>query len=405
VLGGSAGVLESSPRLGMPLDVLEFVKFIQSVARIAAPIFLLFDEANELAKSQQQAVNSLMASRSQRTVCVKVATQRHGYSPTRVVGGPVEQVHDYVSLDLDSLYTSNQAAYYSRLKQIAEDRLARAGLVPDVLVYLPANPSDQALLAEARKIAGERYDALDEQSRPEDKANYIKKYAPAIVFQEVKSPKAGISYAGFDNLVHLSSGIVRAFIDCVSLMYARFVELHPAVQPHSIPIAVQNDVIVEYSNSFIEIELVERIETLLEGSPERVLLKRLHLLLMSFGALFRARLMDVESREPRIISISLKDTPPKDLADVLRFGEQMAYLHRRWYRSKRGNRNLPCYILNRRLCPFFNLDLSGFQGRLEIDSEELALAVTDSSQFVRAVFENRKRDRSEDFGQLALWEW
>ncbi len=109
-----------------------------------------------------------------------------------------------------------------------------------------------------------------------------------------------------------------------------------------------------------------------------------------------------KSREPRVISVSLKTDPNERLKRILNIAEREAFLHRKWYRSKRGNINLPCFVLNRRLCPHFNLDLSGFQGRLEVAADELALALSDPAAFVATV--RRKGDGAEDkLGQLTLF--
>ena len=392
----------AAPRLTQ--DVPEFCEWLQSVLSVTAPFFLIFDEANELSTLHQRCVNTLIALRSQKCICIKVASQRNSFVVGRTLDGSVDETHDFTTLDLDGLYTNNREAYYKRIEHIANDRLARAGIVRPIQEYLPENPREVEAMNVARTIAEKRYDEIPADEQPRDKANFVKKYAPAIMYQEVQSPKAGRTYAGFDNIVHLSSGIVRSFLDCCAKMHAKVLEEKPDNEPQEIPVSVQGDVIKEYSDEFIEAQIVQKLPGLEPDSPERRQREQLHRLLDGMGGLFRARLMDKESREPRIISVSLKDDPSPALAAVLDLAEREAFLHRKWYRSKRGNRNLKCYILNRRLCPHFNLDVTGFQGRVEVACEHLERALDEPETLMQTVFKQRDEDEQEDSKQLRLFD-
>jgi len=266
--------------------------------------------------------------------------------------------------------------------------------------YLPENPADVKLLQRAEKLAEERYYALPEDKRPEELRNFVRKYAPAIVYQELRSHKAAKSYSGFGNIVHLSSGIVRAFLDCCSRMYVKCME-DGRKEPTSIPLSVQAEVVAAYADEYIEKQLRARIGEMPRESPERQRLEELWMLLQALGKAFRARLMDKNSREPRIISISLKDAPDKRLEEVLRLAEREAFLHRKWYRAKTGDRNLECYVLNRRLCPHFNLDLTGFQGRVEVSASVLAAGLKNRDALLPAF----KAEDADGDGQLEMFEW
>jgi hypothetical protein len=263
-------------------DVVSFCEFVQSASLLSAPFFLLLDEANELSRPQQACVNTLLACRSQRILCVKVASQLHGFQPQYRHGGTdIDETHDYTTLDLESLYTNHQEAYYQRVRAIANHRLSQANVGSTIDAYLPVNPSDLDDMEQARQIAEKRYWALPEDGRPNDRVNFIKKYAPAIVFQEIRSHKASKSYAGFDNVVHLSSGSVRAFLDCCSRMYTKCLEATPDEEPDRIPISIQNEVIAGYSDEFVQAQLVAKIESLDTSQPERADLEALYKLASS----------------------------------------------------------------------------------------------------------------------------
>lgn len=386
-------------------DVSDFCKFIQHTVDINSPFFFLFDEANELAEIHQRCVNTLISVRSQRSMCIKVASQRHGFVTTRSLESSVDETHDYTTLDLDALYTNNREAYYKRIKRIANERLQRAGVEKSITEYLPQNEKEIEAFEKAKQIAEERYFSIEEKKRPIDKVNFIKKYAPAIVFQEILSPKGYKTYAGFDSIVHISSGIVRSFLDCCSKMYTRYVEKYPGEEPKKIPISIQGEVIREYSDEFIKAQILDKLDNLEPNKKEWETRKRLLNLLRGLGSLFRARLMDKNSREPRIISISIKNDPGTELQEILDLAEREAFLHVKWYRSKRGNRNLRCYVLNRRLCPHFNLDHGGFQGRLEVTAEQLNLSVSEPDEFAKSIIGKKPEKIEEDDRQLILFEW
>ena len=384
-------------------DITEFSKFILKILKIDCPIFLLFDEANTLCQTHQKCINTLIGMRTQNYQCIKVASQRNGFNTNLSLSGAVDETHDYTVLDLDGLYTNNRQAYYKRLVKIGNFRLEKSGINVPIESFLPFNEREIKALEKAREIAEERYNSLSPEERPKDKVNFTKKYAPAIFFQEIKSFKTSISYAGFDNIVHMSSGIVRSFLDCCSIMYSEFVENNPSVEPNFIPISIQSKVIKEYSDNFIQAQLIDKIKSLKPKSDDRIKLEQLYSLLKSLGSLFRKRLLDKTSREPRIISVSLKDEASSQLNDILELAEREAFFHVKWYRSKRGDRNLKCYVLNRRLCPHFNLDLSGFQGRIELFSRELEVALESTKNFLRLMSSKGKNNSVDQ--QLNLFEY
>jgi len=385
-------------------DLIDFCVYVQKKTNIEVPFFLLFDEANELADIHQYCVNSLIALRSQKHICIKVASQRNGFIIGRTLTGDVDETHDFTTLDIDALYTNNREAYYKRILQIGNYRLTRAGINDSVKNYLPPSQKEIEELEKAKKIAEERYNSIPIKKRPLDKNNYVKKYAPSILFQDILSSKAIKTYAGFDNLVHLSSGIIRSFLDCTSKMYSKYQEKYPGKKPQYIPISIQAEVIKEYSDEFIQTQILDKMKSIDPNSKEMANLQKLHNLLNGLGAFFRRRLLDKESSEPRIISISLKDLPDSHLQEILDLAEQEAFFHTKWYISKRGNRKLKCYVLNRRLCPHFNLDLTGFQGRIEIDSRTLETCLTDPNTFVK-IMSVKHLKKVDNQIQLEIFNW
>ena len=375
------------------------------------PFFLLFDEAGDLMllPEQQKVINTLITQRIQSLVCIKVSARPESYgTETDLFGKHIQHIHDYDTINLDSLYTNNTEAYYQRILEISNKRLNLAGFqVTDIRRFIPERDWEIERMEEAEKFTGEEYDNLPEDSRPEDKQNYVSKYARARFFQKflVKSP---YWYTGFNNLVHFSAGITRSFLDPCFEMVERYMQKHPGTDMKTIqfiPYEIQWEVIRDFSNNFIDKELLVRIKRKDITSEDRKILQYLFNLIESLGKSFKIRLQNPKSRYPRIISFSIKETliEDHDLEVVLKKALQECFFQKRWYRGKSGYEMLECYILNRRLCPRYDLDLSGFQGRVELSEDVLKLAMKDTSRFVAWFKSKEKTGETENATQLELF--
>ena len=208
------------------------------------------------------------------------------------------------------------------------------------------------------------------------------------------------SYAGFQSLVDLSSGVVRWFLEPASRMYDRMIsEAGENLDKISaIPTSVQDAVIKDWSGEFLEPltrhnteildtqqDLSEGIESLHAYGHETELYEQLRNLIEGLGRLFRSRLLDAEASEQRVFSVVLRDRPSPALERVLNLGVQLGYLQRSDYAAKEalGGRR-PRYILARRLGPHYKLDISGYAAHLSIMSSALERATRDPTDFVKS---------------------
>jgi hypothetical protein len=320
------------------------------------PFFLLFDEAGELMllPLQQRVINTLITQRIPSLVCVKVSARPESYNTdVDLYNKPIQHIHDYDIINLDSLYTNNRESYYRRMIEISNKRLRLAGFeVTDIQKFLPTRESEIEKMKEAEEFTGQEYDNLPPDKKIEERQNYIYKYARARFFQRFFH-KTGYWYTGFDNLVNFSAGITRSFLDPCFEMVERYMQKNPGVDMKKIehiPPEIQWETIRDFSNDFIDKELLERIRRRASDSDERKMLQHLFTLLESFGQAFKLRLQNPNSRYPRIISFSIRETLPRDpeLDAVLRRALQDCFLQKRWYRGKSGYEMLECYILNRK---------------------------------------------------------
>lgn len=375
------------------------------------PFFLLFDEAGEpmLLPLQQKVINTFITQRIQSLVCIKVSVRPYSYNiDVDLFGRNIQHIHDYDIINLDSLYTNNTQAYYQRILNVSNRRLNLAGFeVTDIQKFIPERKSEIKRMKEAEEFTDKEYENLPEDKRIEDKQNYISKYARARFFQKFLS-KSPYWYTGFNNLVHFSAGITRSFLDPCFKMVERYMQKHPETDMKAIkfiPPEIQWETIRDFSNDFIGKELQDRISHRDITSEERKILQDLFNLIESLGGVFKIRLQNTASRYPRIISFSIKETIIKDsdLKAVLKKALQECYFQKRWYRGKSGYEMLECYILNRRLCPRYGLDLSGFQGRIELSQDILKLAVKDKDKFITWFKSKEKTGDAEATAQLGLF--
>jgi hypothetical protein len=363
--------------------LLPFLKLVSGLKPIVgASVYLLLDDADRLTKVQQGIVNNWIANRDQATLCVKVSAQREAYKTYFTPRGAlIEQPHDFSEVDVEELYTTVKTDYFKKIKLISERRLELSEVpTRDIDKFLPASTWEEELLQQIRKETEQEWER-DKRGR---KADYVYRYSRPRLFQRLKAHKSDKSYAGFQNLVDLSSGIVREFLEPCYLMFDTLTaQGKTADKIESIPVEVQNKVITKYSKDV----LIDRIEDIKRDlpMPGNFLPDRVRTLVESLGRVFYELLHDPASKQPPLFSFSITGQIPEDLRQVLELAVRYRFfLAPTSQGSKAGGGQDPLYILNRRLCPAFKLDPGSFSGRLPISVDLLKLACEDPKKFVKA---------------------
>lgn len=376
--------------------LLPFVRATRALLQHrSVPIFILLDDADHLRPLQQRIVNTWMANRDQRDMCLKVSARRDGYAAfTTRDGVDIEEPHDYSTVDVDELYTVSKSDYARKVHLVADRRLELSGVpTRDIEAFLPSDPVQDALLAEVKQSTAAEWETA---GRPGRQADFVARYAVARLFQRLRQTKQRRNYAGFENIVHLSAGVIRDFLEPCYLMFARL--LDEGKEPKDIaqiPPSVQDDVLFRYSEDF----LIHRFVAIRQGSSpdqwER--LGRLETLIASLGKLFYERLHDEDAREARLFSFTVRGQVPPALEEVLQLGVQHRYFQMRSYSRKEGGGREKWYILNRRLCPALKLDPTGFEGRISVTPEHLQLACENPDKFVRLRLKQGSNDEAPLF--------
>ncbi len=364
-------------------------------------IYLFVDDADNLSKTQTQILNSWLATRTAPDISLKVSAQVGKYksfvSPT---GTLVESPHDYQEVNISDRYTTSKTSYYKRVCEIVEKRLTLSNIV-DITPeqYFPVyEKQENAIEAEVQRILKE-WNNEGRGHRPRDdslryaRPNYIRDLGGT------RKSRSTYMYAGLENLVHLSSGVIRYFLDSAAAMFDETIKEEEVVQVAKfIPYSIQNKVMREQADKmmFSQFQRLETDEEVIKDSLG--ITQKLQNLIFAMGATFHEILVSNRS-ERRIFSIALSNIPTIEIKSVLDFGVQTGYLHRATIGNKEGTGRTWLYIMNRCLAPQFILDPTGFAGYLFVTNDALLQAMIKGKRL--RDLKDREIDDSE---QLALFD-
>jgi hypothetical protein len=342
------------------------------------PLYFFIDDADRLKKYQQQLVNSWMANRDLDVICIKTAAQFHEYRTMQTRDGSLlENPHDYTEFSIEGLYSSTNDSYTEKIRAIVTKRLSFAGINRTPEQFLQPDPEQEELLKRMKTLTAAEWERVGKPGKQND---FVHRYAVPRLFQELKRTKQRRNYAGFENIVHLSSGVARYFLEPCYLMFEELLQQQRGEELKTgIPTAMQRDVLYKYSEDFIlDLEKIRK-----DLTPEKFdTLDRLSVLLNSLGRLFYENLTNPESRDARLFSFTVRGELSEEAREVLDLAKRYRYFQLRTYSSKEGGGRELWYVLNRRLCPVYKLDPTGFGGRLSIQSAHLDLAMHDTNKFV-----------------------
>lgn len=438
-----------SPNLSYTLPLFSFSRFIVPVFTKmmtlpcfpnGKPILIFIDDADNLSKIQTEILNSWIASRTQPTISLKVFAQLGLYKTFLTSSGIlVESPHDYQELNISSKYTTRFSSpeYYNKVIYVLTKRLQLAGYMCNV------NEESQSEIEEALKIFFPTYKKQDEEIALEIKRirdNYedngrgyresddVRRYAIPNYIRRLAGPsksKPAFRYAGFENIIHLSSGIIRYLLDAVAKMYDVTAKLNKnGVDSDGrvtyIPTEIQNQVLREKADFYLFNELPKSNELSEYNQSSKIAItdnprsttEKLANLINSMGKTFQEILLSGTDDDPfsgrserKVFSIALSN-PEKtsdELKEVFRLGVRLGFLHESFIGNKDGDGRTYLYILNRCFAPIFTLDPSGFQGYLFMTNEDLTKAVHTGKR-LRVIVEDTS-EHDENLRQLSLFDY
>lgn len=343
------------------------------------PIFLLIDDADELSVIQRKILNSWVAIRSTEVISLKISTQLKYKIFSTINGSRIDTPHDYSEINMNDIYTTKRDLYYERVKAVVEKRLLRYN-------------SDEPILAEDFfKEDSKQKDRIDElfnqlkeeelqKGKNESQAyDFAYRYTTPIYITNLGGNRSTYSYSGFKQLVNISTGIMREFIDFSSDMFEEAVMINGGEKIKFIAPSIQNDKIRKYSEQRVIYEFDKyKDEVEVENKVD---MDKLRNLIHSMGELFKMILISDQS-ERRVFSVALNDEPSDELKKILDLGVSTGYLQKSMIGNKEGTGRARLYILNRALSPFFGLDPSSFAGYKFMNSSTLEIALTNKKLFL-----------------------
>lgn len=383
------------PSFNIPLiDYIDFMLPVFSeMAKIPCfpkgkPFFLLVDDAGYLNETQTKVLNTWVSYRTTGDICIKLSTQLDYKTYLTTNGKRIDSPHDYTEINIATIYTSSKNKYLERVSSIVEKRLS---------YYLKLNvspydffPTDAKQEQEIRTIYEQLYRENYDSDRDYAGGDAARRYAVPEYIKQLKSKRSAstYNYAGFKQLVGVSSGIIRHFLAPASEMYIKqATENGEKNSVEFIKDGIQNSVIREYSKNFIfnEIEKTEK-----ESDVAKDIATKLFNLVDCLGQLFLKILLS-NCSERRVFSVALTDNPDNELKYILDKGVQLGFFHESTIGNKEGIGRNKLYVLSRVLSPHYGLDPSSFAGYQFMSSTVLKLALNNRRQFL-AQFDNKFKE-------------
>ena len=364
-----------------------------------APIYLLVDDADYLSHPQTIALNSWISTRTQGEVSIKISTQLRYKTYDTATGLPIQSPHDYQSIDIADIYTTRRGRYLNRAEEIIGLRLRSAGVQASPREFFVPDVEQEKRIVEIANNFREQWPDTGRGNRPGDDAL---RYARPEYIRSLGGPsksRSTYSYAGFEQLVHISSGLVRFFLEAAAVMYDEQRSRNPGEPVVSISPGIQNGVVRDEADRLMLSEF-QRIGQ--QGDVELSQMGRLYNLIQWLGGTFFLKLVSNDS-ERRVFSVAISGKSSKEIDDVFDLGVRYAYFHRSSIGNKEGTGRTRLYVLTRRLAPYFSLDPTTFAGYLWITGDMLCEAMENPEKLVRRMKSQGVLEVLEA-GQLTLFD-
>jgi hypothetical protein len=390
------------PLLGYYDFFLPIIKGLQSFSFMPkGPIYFLIDDVDNLNTSQTKVLNTWVSYRTTDIVSFKLATQMNYKTLTTVSGRRIETPHDFKEIYYTNIYTGSKKEKYPEwVKEITIKRLKsfykkRFGICQDFdpESFFPFDAKQQAEIDSiARKymtgeLSGGGY-------RPADDAYRYARPDFIVSLGGAKKSSSTYKYAGFQQLVHISSGLIRHFLEPASKMYS-LQERDSKGEPfYSISPSNQNKVIREEADKllFTHIDkIISDLEKNEEDQCEETIdgIHKMRSLIVSMGSLFHSA-MKSDRSERRVFSFALSDPEnlTKELKSVLNLGVQEGFLYESYIGTKEGVGRTRLYVLTRRLAPVFKLDPIGFSAYQFVTCRFLETAMSKPKSIINKLNKN-----------------
>lgn len=364
------------------------------------PVYLLIDDADYLNIFQTTALNTWLSTRTQGDVSIKVSTQLRYKTLATSSGLPIQSPHDYQEINIADIYTSNRGSYRQRVEEIVRLRLQRAGVASSPAEFFPKDCEQERKISDiGAKIRKE----WPESGRGHRASDDVLRYARPNFIRSLggaSKSRSTYSYAGFEQLVHISSGLIRYFLEPAAVMYGEQQSVDPGRPVEKITPGIQNRVVRDEANRLI----LDRFAVLgLEESGDAKRYEQLSNLIRGLGGAFFLKLISDEA-DRRVFSVAISGQPDLEVEEVFELGVRHSYFHRSSIGNKEGTGRARLYVLTRRLAPYFTLDPTSFAGYLWVTANLLREAMANPDALLGRIKRDGVSNVLEKTKQLTLFD-
>lgn len=315
--------IDVAPYRGSLVDFIDFMlPILKELKKVSIfpkdkPFFILVDDAGYLNKAQTMILNSWVSYRTTKDICLKISTQLDYKTYLTSNGKKIDAPHDYSEINIATIYTSPNGRYFEKIQKIVEKRIKYYLDIEyvDVEDFFPEDKEQERRICE---IADELRSKNFDPERSYAGGDAARRYARSEFIKELKKGLSAptYSYAGFRQLVAISSGIIRHFLASAQMMYSEALALNTTSSKiKCIPAKIQNEMIRKYSERFLFDDFDKRLKGT-EGVKSQNAVK-LFKLIDNLGQLFH-KLLISDCSERRVFSVALTDSPDEELAQIFR---------------------------------------------------------------------------------------
>lgn len=368
-----------------------------------APVYFLLDDADNLTEQQTQILNTWVAYRSTDITSLKISTQLNYKTYRTTSGARIEAPHDFSSINFTSVHTGSIKERYPKLvANIVEKRLAKYGLSnTDPHLFFPPNVQQEEKIKEIYEEIKSSWEKGKSGFRANDDAY---RYArPEYIRRLSGDSRQGskYQYSGFDQLVHISSGIIRFFLEPASRMFTEQAIMNGANKVTSISPSIQNQELRKQADQLLLQDFDKLIDEATEDNKHQAEdIKKLRNLVTGIGSLFRAHIMQENISQRRVFSFSISGEVSQEVRSILKIGAIHGYFYIDSIGAKEGMGRKNLYVLTRRLAPAFSLDPVGFSGYLTLTDSALREMMEKPMAFINRLRKYGVSDEAEQ--QLSL---
>jgi hypothetical protein len=341
------------------------------------PLFLLLDEYESLDENQQKLINQIIKSRR---ITLRTAVKTRGIKTLSTrTSEKLDEFHDYDAINLHFKIDKRISAYRNLTKTIFQNRLNQAEGLPykekDPRTLLPAplladeGISEDDLKKELLSIKS----SLKKVTSIRDKEKYWKNfkghYKEAAIYRILKKKGKDKLYAGFNEYVSLSSGIIRLFIwlcrEAFDIAYKDKIDIQ---EGESINVRIQANAAKNVARSELNITIPQNVNNRYSS--------QLAYLINDLGQVLRARLY--YSTQPQANRFEIVDPEKLDLQEydlprnIIESGYDLpVFLTETSFKPRDVKYPFPkTFTLNRIFSPLLRVPTEG-RWRTEIKSDEL----------------------------------